>query len=132
MTGRQSYLNASDFKSARLKLLARTSCIQLKKYLSRMHMSEDDRCELCDSVEDLEHFLLKCPAFEQIRCKYFTLLDTFTNVSFKFSELSPSAKLLFLVGDIGHAFSLEIGSFYDFYERMYLLEIFNLRQMTLN
>ena len=36
--GRQSYLCDNDFRSSRLKLLARTKTIPLKKYLYRMNM----------------------------------------------------------------------------------------------
>ena len=35
--GRQSYLCDNDFRSSRLKLLARTKTIPLKKYLYRMN-----------------------------------------------------------------------------------------------
>ena len=35
-------------------------------------------------------------------------------------EQSPSAKLLFIVGDIGYAFNNDIGIFYDFIGKMYI------------
>jgi hypothetical protein len=34
-------------------------------------------------------------------------------------EQSPSAKLQFIVGDIGYAFNNDIGIFYDFIGKMY-------------
>ena len=43
--GRQSYLCDNDFRSSRLKLLARTKTIPLKKYLYRMNMSQTDLCD---------------------------------------------------------------------------------------
>jgi hypothetical protein len=37
-----------------------------------------------------------------------------------FMEQSPSAKLQFVVGDIGYAFNNDIGIFYDFIGKMYI------------
>ena len=98
-----------------------------------MHMSDNDRCTICNSgePEDLEHFLLRCPALEQIRLKFFPIFASITN-NVHFLELSPSAKILFLVGDIGFAFDIDIGLFYDVYGRMYLLEAFNERNTILS
>ncbi|CAC5381926.1 unnamed protein product [Mytilus coruscus] len=131
-TGSQLYLeDISDFNSSRLKLLARTNYLPLKQFLFRMHMSEDNLCPICDSgeSEDLEHFLLGCTSLEQTRSKFFTLFTSFNNRNVSFLELSPRAQVLFLVGDIGYAFNDEIGSFYDVYGRMYLLELFRLRHI---
>lgn len=112
--GRQRYLNdTNNCMSCRLKLLARTKHIQLKKYLFRMNMSENDCCPICGTgeVEDLEHFLLKCQTLEHIRSKFFDIFATLCPQCLDFMELSPSAKVLFLVGDIGFAFSHDIGTF---------------------
>ncbi|CAC5422128.1 unnamed protein product [Mytilus coruscus] len=79
--------------------------------------------------EDLEHFLLGCTSLEQTRSKFFTLFASLNNRNVSFLELSPRAQVLFLVGDIGYAFNDEIGSFYDVYGRMYLLELFRLRHI---
>ncbi|CAC5401896.1 unnamed protein product [Mytilus coruscus] len=133
-TGSQLYLeDISDFNSSRLKLLARTNYLPLKQFLFRMHMSEDNLCPICDSgeSEDLEHFLNGCTSLEQTRSKFFTLFASFNNRNVSFLELSPRAQVLFLVGDIGYAYAFndEIGSFYDVYGRMYLLELFRLRHI---
>ena len=58
--GRQSYLCDNDFRSSRLKLLARTKTIPLNKYLHRMNMSQTDVCDLCNAEvgEDQEHVFL--------------------------------------------------------------------------
>jgi hypothetical protein len=47
-------------------------------------------------------------------------------------ELSSSAKLQFLIGDIGYAFSNELGIFYDVNGQMFLNECFKLRSEILN
>ena len=62
--GRQSYLCDNDFRSSRLKLLARTKTIPLKTYLYRMNMSQTDVCDLCNAEvgEDLEHVFFDCPS----------------------------------------------------------------------
>jgi hypothetical protein len=44
--GRQSYLCDNDFRSSRLKLLARTKTNPLEKYVHRMNISQTDVCDL--------------------------------------------------------------------------------------
>jgi hypothetical protein len=46
-------------------------------------------------------------------------------------EQSPSAKLQFIVGDIGYAFNNDIGIFYDFID-MYIETCFRLRSEVLS
>jgi phosphoribosyl 1,2-cyclic phosphodiesterase len=67
-------------------------------------------CPLCktDTDEDLEHFLLHCPNFSSIRIEVFKVFDSFVEnqkYDLKFMELPSSAKLQFLIGDIGYVFS---------------------------
>jgi hypothetical protein len=47
-------------------------------------------------------------------------------------EQSPSAKLQFIVGDIGYAFNNDIGIFYDFIGKMYIETCFRLRSEVLS
>ena len=49
-----------------------------------------------------------------------------------FMEQSPSAKLQFIVGDIGYAFNNDIGIFYDFIGKMYIETCFRLRSEVLS
>jgi hypothetical protein len=117
--GKQVYLdNQNDFKASRLNLLARTKTIPLQRYLCRMNLSGEMTCPLCktDTDEDLEHFLLHCPNFSSIRIEVFKVFDSFVEnqkYDLKFMELPSSAKLQFLIGDIGYVFSNEFGIFYD-------------------
>jgi hypothetical protein len=46
-------------------------------------------------------------------------------------EQSPSAKLQFIVEDIGYAFN-NIGIFYDFFGKMYIETCFRLRSEVLS
>jgi hypothetical protein len=46
-------------------------------------------------------------------------------------EQSPSAKLQFIVGDIGYAFNNDIGIFYDFIGKCILKHVFRLRSEVL-
>ena len=117
--GKQVYLdNQNDFKASRLNLLARTKNIPLQRYLCRVNLSREMTCPLCktDTDEDLEHFLLHCPNFSSIRIVFFKVFDSFVEnqkYDLKSMELPSSAKLQFLIGDIGYAFSNEFGIFYD-------------------
>ena len=49
-----------------------------------------------------------------------------------FIEQSPSAKLQFIVGDIGYAFNNDIGIVYDFIGKMYIETCFRLRSEVLS
>ena len=135
--GKQVYLdNQNDLKASRLKLLARTKTISLQKYLYRMNLSREMTCPLCkkNTDEDLEHFLLHCPTFSSIRNEFF-VFDSFVEnqkYGLKFMELSSSAKLQFLIGDISYAFSNEFRIFYDVHGKMFLNECFKLRSEILN
>ena len=66
--GRQSSLCDNDFRSSKLKLLARTKTIPLKKYLYRMNMSQTDVCDLCNAEvgEDQEHVFIDCLKFSSL------------------------------------------------------------------
>ena len=102
-----------------------------------MNLSGEMTCPLCktDTDEDLEHFLLHCSNFSSIRIEFFKVFDSFVEnqkYGLKFMELSSSAKLLFLIGDIGYAFTNEFGIFYDVHGKMFLNECFKLRFEILN
>ena len=136
--GRQSYLCDNDFRSSRLKLLARTKTIPLKKYLYRMNMSQTDVCDLCNAEvgEDLEHVFFDCPVYDEIRLKFSSLFNPEPYeclvFNFSFAELLPAAKIQFLIGDIGYLFSSDVGYFYDSLGKMFLKECFDLRHDLLN
>ena len=48
-----------------------------------------------------------------------------------FMQLSPSAKLQFLVWDIGYTFNDDIDSFYGHYGKMYISKCFDTRTVLL-
>jgi len=69
-----------------------------------------------------EIFSLECLVLSNIRCQLFNAFfasryDKFLGINFM--QLSPSANLQFLVGDIGHAFNNDIGSFYNHYGKCF-------------
>jgi hypothetical protein len=47
-----------------------------------------------------------------------------TRIDFSFAELLPTAKIQFLIGDIGYLFSSDVGYFYDSLGKMFLKECF--------
>ena len=136
--GRQSYLCDNDFRSSRLKLLARTKTISLKRYLHRMNMSKSDVCDLCNAEvgEDLEHVFFHCSVYDEIRLTFSSLFnpEPYEGLSFNFSfaKLLPAAKIQFLFGAIGYLFSSDVGYFYDSLGKMFLKECFDLRHDLLN
>ena len=128
--GKQKYLNNINFQASRLKLLGRTKTLPLRKYLRRMNMVESDCCLFCNSgkSEDLEHFLLECTTFSDIRDIYFKIFDDIKyDLNINFMELSPGAKLQFLIGDIGYLFNDDIGLFFDHYGMLFLNDCFKRR-----
>ena len=48
-----------------------------------------------------------------------------------FSDLLPSIKIQFLIGDIGYHFSHDIGIFYDEVGKMFLRDCFDIRSNIL-
>jgi hypothetical protein len=102
-----------------------------------MHLSAHSKCLLCnnDEDEDLEHFLLNCPVLSSVRDEYFNIVSKQSSdyyIGVDFMEQSPSAKLQFIVGDIGYAFNNDIGIFYDFIGKMYIETCFRLRSEVLS
>jgi hypothetical protein len=71
--------------------------------------------------------------FEKKVVVYFNILLLFLNIiGVDFMEQSPSAKLQFIVGDIGYAFNNDIGIFYDFIGKIYIETGFRLRSEVLS
>jgi hypothetical protein len=89
-----------EFQSSRLKLSTRTNTIALNTTLNRMKLRDSPLCEACpyNSIDSLQHFLLKCPAYKIIRDKSFQEIVDHMNVFMPFldfTELSPLQKLHF-------------------------------------
>ena len=106
-----------------------TKTIPLQKYLFRMHLSAHSKCLLCNNGEDedLAHFLLNCPVLYSVRDEYFNIVSKQSSnyyIGVDFMEQSPSAKLQFIVDDIG--------IFYDFIGKMYIETCFRLRSEVLS
>jgi hypothetical protein len=102
-----------------------------------MHLSAHSKCLLCNNGEDEdhEHFLLNCPVLSSVRDEYFNIVSKQSSdyyIGVDFMEQSPSAKLQFIVDDIGYAFNNNIGIFYDFIGKMYIETCFRLRSEVLS
>jgi len=72
--GTQKYLkNIEDFKISKLELLARTNCLPINDVLHRMRLRQNGLCQLCDrnDIETVNHFMLECPAFENLSADFF-------------------------------------------------------------
>ena len=107
-----------EFQSSRLKLSTRTNTIALNTTLNRMKLRDSPLCEACpyNSIDSLQHFLLKCPAYKIIRDKSFQEIVDHMNVFMPFldfTELSPLQKLQFLIGDTCYYFNQMCGDFFD-------------------
>jgi hypothetical protein len=113
--GKQLYLSEDfNFEASRLKLLARTNCLSINSTLFMMSLSDNDRCSVCPlhSVEDLQHFALECPLYEDIRADVFSQIEyvfTSNHMGVKFEELSSYYKILFMFDDYGYDISAEMG-----------------------
>jgi hypothetical protein len=121
----------NNFRASRLKLLARTKTIPLNKYLNQMNLIDDDRCILCtaDVSEDLEHLLLECTSLSNVRNEFFELFQSVCSYySINVIELSPSAKLQFLIRDVAYLFDDRlISCFNDTHGRFYVEKCFKAR-----
>jgi hypothetical protein len=101
-----------------------------------MSLSDNNRCSVCPlhSVEDLQHFALECPLYEDIRADIFSQIDyvfSSNNMSVKFKELSSYYKLLFMFGDHGYDISADMGKELDYLTKLYLVKAFNVRKIVL-
>jgi len=79
--------NVVEFQSSRLKLLARTNTLALNTTLNRMKLRDSPVCEACpyNAPESLQHFLLECPAYKNIRDQSVQkLLNTVNDISYTY------------------------------------------------
>ena len=121
-----------EFQSSRLKLLARTNTLALNTTLNRMKLRDSPICEACPykATESLQHFLLECPAYKNIRDQSFQEFVDHMNVfmpCLDFKELSPLQKLQFLIGDTCCYFNFECGDFFDRIGKTMLKRVYVLR-----
>jgi hypothetical protein len=101
-----------------------------------MSLSDNDGCSACPlhSVEDVQHFALECPLYEDIRADIFSQIEYVffsSHIGVKFEELSSYYKLLFMLGDYGYDISAEMGKELDCLTILYLVKAFNVRKIVL-
>lgn len=132
--GRQKYLDVqSDFEGARLKFLCRTNTLCLYENLQRFRLSNSSTCKICaeNVTENINHFLLECPALPEIRKDTFENIDSnITDLNFNF--LNPNDKIKFLIGDWGYFINDEIGSYFDNIGVYFIKSLFKQRSKILN
>lgn len=137
VTGKQTYISeATDFDVARLKLLARTNCLPLNATLFRMSMVDSDKCKLCsiNTQEDLSHFFLNCPKYQDIRRHLLDGINIVFNehqLDFDFEELSSFQKLQFLIGDQGFLLYDTLGAKCSALGQEFLSSAFKIRNQVL-
>ena len=130
-SGKQEYLyGIGDFRSSRLKLLARTNYLPLNDTLKQLHIKDSATCPLCSNADEtLEHFLLKCTAFEAIRRQLIESVCDFTSsfIDLGFTDLSPMCQMQFLIGDFGYLLNNDIGDFFDKIGKSMLIQFYKAR-----
>ena len=62
------YCNGSHINSV-IHARLRNNCSDLKSDLYLNHVSETDKCELCNETEDVEHYFFKCLKYSVQRVK---------------------------------------------------------------
>ena len=114
----QPYLsNVVECQSSRLKLLARTNTLPMNTTLNRMKLRDSLVCDACpyNATESIQHFLLECPAYKNIRDQSFQEMVDHMRIFMPwldFTELSPLQKLQFLIEDTCYYFNQECGDFF--------------------
>ena len=87
------------------------------------------------AIESLQHFLLECPAYTNIRDESFQENVDSVNVfvpCLDFSELSPLQKLQCLIGDTCYYFKQECGDFFDRIGKTILKSMYVFRSSVLH
>jgi hypothetical protein len=131
--GKQPYLeDMRDFEGYRLKPLCRTNSLCLNNLLSKMSLKNSNKCSLCDCnvVEDLCHFLLLCPALEQIRKPLLNDIS-FNTVELDFVDLPNYIKIKLLIGDCGFYINEIEGMYLDVIGRHLLKKLYHERNIIL-
>ena len=100
----EAYLDdRNDLKGARLKMLCRTNCLPLMDRIGRevrpQWPKEHRICPMCNAqaVEDVKHFLLDCPAYEDRRRALFGSIDRIVG-NFDFNAIPDIMKMYVALG----------------------------------
>ena len=120
--------NLLDFKSTRLKLLARTNCLPINQVLYRKNMCETTICQMCSckSEESVEHFVLECSEYNHIN-EY--LSTNFTD--FCFTELPSYEKINILLGECFYKVDPNVCKHVDTFSKKMLREMYTYRSSIL-
>ena len=82
------------FTKLRNNLLNLNTSLTQRVWLGNRRLNVDPACSCGQGLEDIEHFLWKCPIYDSMRNHLFTSLDT-NNNDFKFySDQKKTYKLL--------------------------------------
>ena len=133
---REEYMFAiNDFESARLKFMARTGCLGIQENLHTWNIAPSGTCVLCkNGIENVSHFLLTCPAFNETRIKIWHELETKLIISNNlhiwehFIGSSPTTKLCLLLGDAATEHSIHVGKIFDEACKRFLKETWPVRK----
>jgi hypothetical protein len=112
-----------------IKLLARINTLALNTTLKRMKLHGSPVCPY-NATESLEHFLLECPAYKNIR-EIIYHMHVFM-LCLDFIELSPLQKLQFFIGDTCYYSSQEWGDVFDRIGKNILKRMYVCRSSVLN
>ena len=98
-----------------------------------MSLSDNDMCSVCPlhSVEDLQHFVLECPLYDDLRADIISQIENVFSsyhMGVKFEELPSYQKLLFLFDECAYGIREEMGKELDVLVKMYLVKAFNMRK----
>ena len=135
--GERYLFNCHDFAGARLKFQARTGCLGLGEDKERWGLS-NGLCVLCNqNKEDLNHFLLLCPALNEIRTNFYNKLEKECNrlkcehVWQRFSAASACTKLCWSLGEHTYDFGKDVGHIFDSAVKNYLVEAWHYRRQSI-
>ena len=127
---REEYLfTPTNFDMARLKFMARTGCLGLNDDRCRWKLVHEGTCELCGiGTENVCHFLLVCPKLNEIRIKFWHILEAKLTSTHEyyiweyFIGAPVNSKLCWLLGDIAYDYGTTIGKLFDDICKRFLME----------
>ena len=137
----ENYLiDKTDFEGVALKFKVRSNTLPLNNRTSKWNSDNNKKCRLCNlnSDEDIHHFILSCPALNNIRNdemynlnKELFLTGNY-ELFYEFHNANENTKFKFILGCYTLSINSECEHIFDKFCKKYIKRAWKLRNEILN